>query len=91
VSGNVAAKQHAKASAQQSAQQAAAESQQALTDLQNQVSAMQSQQVASASPAPAAAGGGDLIAQLERLAGLKSAGILTDAEFEAAKAQVLAG
>ncbi|GAB3051159.1 hypothetical protein GCM10027053_08110 [Intrasporangium mesophilum] len=45
-------------------------------------------------PAPAApAGGGtdDMIAQLEKLGQLKAAGILTDAEFEAQKAKLLAG
>lgn len=40
-------------------------------------------------PAPAAAGGGDVIAQLERLAALKSQGILNDQEFEAQKARIL--
>lgn len=91
VSGNVASKQQAKASAQHNAQVAANESQQALTDLQNQVSALQTQQFASAVPAAAPSAGGDFIAQLERLAQLKNAGILNDAEFEAAKAKLLAG
>ncbi|WUS95484.1 SHOCT domain-containing protein [Streptomyces sp. NBC_00708] len=40
---------------------------------------------------PAAAPGDDLIGQLERLAALKRQGILTDAEFEAQKARLLAG
>ncbi|PZT73499.1 MULTISPECIES: SHOCT domain-containing protein [unclassified Streptomyces] len=40
---------------------------------------------------PAAAPGDDLIGQLERLAALKQQGILTDAEFEAQKARLLAG
>jgi hypothetical protein len=43
-------------------------------------------------PAPAASGGtDDMIAQLEKLGQLKAAGILTDAEFEAQKAKLLAG
>lgn len=42
-------------------------------------------------PAPAAAPGGDTLSQLERLADLKTQGILTDAEFEAQKAKILAG
>ena len=92
VSGKVAAGQQAKMTQQQTAaaaQQAAFESQAALADLQNQVASMQVQQAAAAAPgAPAA---NDLIGQLERLAQLKAAGILSDAEFEAAKARLLAG
>jgi len=42
-------------------------------------------------PAPAAAPGGDMIGQLERLAALKQQGVLTEAEFEAQKARLLAG
>ena len=52
------------------------------------------QQPAPAAPAPAAApaaGGQDTITQLKELAALKEQGILTDAEFEAQKAKVLAG
>lgn len=42
--------------------------------------------------APAAEGAApDLIAQLQQLADLHKAGILSDAEFEAAKARLLAG
>jgi hypothetical protein len=41
--------------------------------------------------APAASGGADLIAQLEKLGELRAAGVLTDAEFEAQKARLLAG
>ncbi|MGW1129111.1 SHOCT domain-containing protein [Streptomyces sp. NPDC002526] len=40
---------------------------------------------------PAAAPGEDMIGQLERLAALKQQGILTEAEFEAQKARLLAG
>jgi hypothetical protein len=42
-------------------------------------------------PAPAAPSGGDLIAQLEKLGDLRAGGVLTDAEFEAQKARLLAG
>ncbi len=52
------------------------------------------QQPAPAAPAPAAApaaGEQDTITQLKELAALKEQGILTDAEFEAQKAKVLAG
>jgi Short C-terminal domain len=41
-------------------------------------------------PAPAAAPARDPIAQLKDLAELKSQGILTDAEFDAQKAKILA-
>lgn len=39
--------------------------------------------------APPAAGPGDLMDQLERLANLKTSGLLSDEEFSAAKAQLL--
>ena len=44
-------------------------------------------------PAPAApaAGGTDMIGQLTQLGGLRDQGILTDAEFDAQKAKILAG
>ncbi|MFF7340410.1 SHOCT domain-containing protein [Streptomyces sp. NPDC008163] len=41
--------------------------------------------------APPAAQGDDVVGQLERLAALKQQGILTEAEFEAQKARLLAG
>jgi hypothetical protein len=40
-------------------------------------------------PAPSSAGGGDHLAQLERLAKLRGSGTLTDAEFEQQKAKIL--
>ena len=45
---------------------------------------------APAAAAPAAAGD-DMVAQLQKLADLKAAGVLSDEEFAAAKAKVLAG
>jgi Short C-terminal domain len=42
-------------------------------------------------PAPAAPDTEDRLAQLKELGELKTAGILTDAEFEAEKAKILAG
>jgi hypothetical protein len=42
-------------------------------------------------PQPAPAGGGDVVDQLERLANLRSQGILTEAEFQAQKARLLGG
>lgn len=41
-------------------------------------------------PAPAAAPAPDTVTQLKQLADLKQQGILTDAEFEAQKAKILA-
>jgi hypothetical protein len=56
------------------------------------------QQEASAPPAPqyaappaAAPDTDDLIAQLEKLGSLRDSGVLTDAEFDAQKARLLAG
>ncbi|HEX4186556.1 MAG TPA: SHOCT domain-containing protein [Solirubrobacteraceae bacterium] len=40
--------------------------------------------------APAAAGGEDRMQQLKELGGLKEQGVLTDAEFQAEKARILA-
>ena len=40
-------------------------------------------------PAPAPSGGGDHLAELERLAKLRDSGALTDAEFEQQKAKIL--
>ena len=48
------------------------------------------QQYAAASP-PAAPAQGDKIQMLKELGELKSSGVLTDAEFEAQKAKILAG
>ena len=55
--------------------------------------AYQDQQAAyaQAPPAPAAAGTDDKLAQLKELGELKASGVLTDAEFEAQKAKILAG
>ncbi len=43
------------------------------------------------SPAPAAPSTDDKLAQLKELGQLKDSGVLTDAEFEAQKAKILAG
>lgn len=42
-------------------------------------------------PAPAPSGGDDVIEQLEKLGSLRDKGILSDDEFEAQKAKILAG
>ena len=44
-----------------------------------------------APPPPAAAPEPDKLEQLQRLGELKASGVLTDAEFEAQKAKILAG
>ena len=92
VSGGVSRRQQAKADASaqdQAAQQAAFESQSQLADMQQQLSAVQAQQAAAPAPAPAA-GGDDFMAKLQQLAELKAAGVLSDEEFTAAKAKLLA-
>jgi hypothetical protein len=48
------------------------------------------QQQAAAAPPPAAAAGPDRIEALKQLADLKTQGVLTEAEFEAEKAKILA-
>jgi len=50
----------------------------------------QQQQQQYAPPPPAAAPATDTVTQLKELADLKAQGILTDAEFEAQKAKILA-
>jgi transcription initiation factor TFIID subunit TAF12 len=76
------------------AQQAALQSRAQIQQLQHQMAAMQAQQVAMAAtlarPAAAGAGSTDLVAQLKQLLQLKSAGLLSNAEFAAAKAKLLA-
>lgn len=82
----------AQASAEeQAAQQAAFESQAQLAEMQAQMNAMQAQQAAAAAPPPppAPAAGGDIMGELQKLADMKAAGILTDQEFAAAKAKLL--
>jgi hypothetical protein len=78
--GRWADKDQAQYEQQMQAQQAAAYQQQ---------QALAAQQAAAA--AAAAAPQVDLVAELSKLADLKAAGVLSDAEFEAAKAKLLAG
>jgi putative oligomerization/nucleic acid binding protein len=83
------------------AQQADVNESQQVADMQAQLDAMQAQQAqqamapaappAYAAPAPAAPAGADIAGQLQQLATLKAQGILSDAEFEAAKAKILGG
>jgi membrane protease subunit (stomatin/prohibitin family) len=51
----------------------------------------QGQQEQYQEPAPAAAPAADPLDQLKQLGELKAAGVLTEAEFEAQKAKILAG
>lgn len=82
VSGNVQRRQNEQAEAAAAQQQQAAEQQAAA----QQAAAQQ----AAAPPPPAAAStGDDLTAQLQQLAALHAQGVLTDAEFTAAKARLL--
>ena len=75
VSNNVSRRQYSRW-AQEDAQQEQAQQQQVAP-------------VAAPTPAPAA-GGGDVIAQLKELAGLRDQGILTEEEFAQQKAKLLA-
>jgi hypothetical protein len=90
VSGAVAGHQQQKAMEKQQIAQAEAAQQQAA--MEQAAAQAVAQQQASAAPPPAAApaGGSDLMAELQKLGELKAAGILTDEEFAAAKAKLLA-
>ncbi|MGN6128079.1 MAG: SHOCT domain-containing protein [Humibacter sp.] len=97
VAGGVASHQEKKAQAQYEQEQYEAAQQQAQIDAAAQAAAAQYAQQAPpqqyaqpAAPAPAADGGTDVVAELQKLADLKNQGILNDAEFEAAKAKLLA-
>lgn len=80
---------------QQVANNAAMQSQVELEQMRADMAAMQAQQAMAATPMPAAAApaatGDDLLGQLQKLADLKAAGVLTDEEFQLAKAKLLAG
>ena len=75
---------------QQMANATAMQSQVELEQLKAQMAAMQAQTVVSAAPAAVPAPSSDLMAQLQQLVQLKDAGALTEAEFQAAKAKLLA-
>lgn len=93
VAGGVHNRQANKQAAQQNqadANQAAYESQAQLDEMRAQMNAMQVQQAPAPQPAVAAApAADDVMGQLQRLADMKNAGLLTDAEFSAAKAKLL--
>ena len=83
VTGRVAASQQANAQQQAAAQQAAIDQAAA-----QQLAAQQA--AAPAPPPPAAAPAPDLMEQLTKLGDMKAAGLLSDDEFAAAKAKLLA-
>jgi hypothetical protein len=56
---------------------------------QQQYAQQQAAAAAAAAAAPAAAPSSDLVDELKKLADLQAAGVLSDAEFEAAKAKLL--
>jgi hypothetical protein len=65
--------------------------QQGAADAQAQQQQMAPPPPQSAAPAPQAPAQNDLTAQLQQLASLHSSGVLSDEEFAAAKAKLLAG
>ncbi len=86
--GNRAAAKRAEQAQQVQAQQAW-QQQQAEQAYAAQQQAAQQQAAPAAPPAPAAPAGVDLTAELTKLADLHTKGLLTDAEFAAAKAKLL--
>ena len=90
VAGGVHRHQEQKYAGQEQAaddQQMLADQQAQIQDLQQQVAAQQAvQQVPAAAPAP---GGDDVVAKLQQLASLHDSGVLSDAEFDAAKQKLL--
>ena len=86
----------AQAQQQQVANAAAMQSQAEIDQLKAQMDVMQMQQTLAATPAPPAvaatpAASPDILGQLQQLTQLKDAGALSDAEFQLAKAKLLAG
>lgn len=80
----------------QDAAMAEAAEQQNVADLQQQVAGLQAQQLQSQLPpaapaAPVAQPANDLVAQLAQLGQLQQSGVLSQAEFDAAKARLLGG
>ena len=74
----------------------AAQTQQRESSQEQRLAELEAQQQQAApppAPAPPAAapGGGDIVGELTKLKGLMDAGVLTPAEFDAAKAKLLAG
>jgi hypothetical protein len=74
---------------QYQAQQAAYDSLAQIADLQAQVNSMQGQQATPNAGGTASAGNSDVMAQLQQLATMQAAGLLTADQFEAAKNKLL--
>ena len=90
VSGTVQRRQQARYADQQAEQQAAQQQQWEAQQYEAQQYQAQQPPPPPPPPAPPAAGGGtDVVAELQKLAALKEQGILSDAEFAAAKAKLL--
>ena len=91
VSNRVSRRQANKWSGQQE-QQAAQDEQAAKAQAYDQQQAAAQQQAYAAPPAPPAAPAqDDMLTQLQKLGELKAAGVLTEEEFAAQKAKILAG
>jgi hypothetical protein len=88
VSNGVSRRQAGRWAAHDERAQANAYAQQQHDQAQQQAAAQAAAAQAAAAP-PAAARGGDLSSELQKLADLKAAGVLSDAEFAAAKAKLL--
>jgi hypothetical protein len=71
------------------AQQAAYDSQAQIADLQAQVNAMQGQQAAANAGGATSGGNSDVMAQLQQLATMQAAGLLSAEQVEAAKNKLL--
>ncbi|MDN4474847.1 SHOCT domain-containing protein [Demequina sp. SYSU T00192] len=67
----------------------AQQSQAQMAAMQAELAQLQQQQAPAQVEAAPAGGGGDLMGELQKLAQMKEAGILSDAEFAAAKAKLL--
>lgn len=89
VSGAMAGGQQRKAQSQYEQEQYQAAQQQAQIDAAAAQAVAAQQAAAPVAPPAPAAPAGDLIAELQKLAALKDAGVLDDAEFAAAKAKLL--
>ncbi|GAA1466687.1 SHOCT domain-containing protein [Microbacterium thalassium] len=89
VSGGVSRRQQRRAQDQYDQEQYQAAQQQAAMNAAAQQAVAAQQAAAPAAPAAAPAGGVDIVAELQKLGALKDAGVLSDAEFAAAKAKLL--
>jgi Short C-terminal domain len=90
VSNRVSRRQANKWAAQED-QQAAQDEQAAKAQAYDQQAAAQQQAYAAPPPQPAAPAQDDMLTQLQKLGELKAAGVLTEEEFAAQKAKILAG